>query len=130
GQLGMKTAAALSGIAAFLCAIALLSLGETRRSVSDLRDRFARSQVVLDQTRTQLLQLPECRPRAAIVAAPAPDVPALLQQDILGPSVQVNVQGSVGGVTLRFSRETHSYVVTAHHVIQKILLGGADAETR
>jgi len=126
----VKTTAGISAIAAFLCSIALLSLGETRRSVSDLRDRFARSQVVLDQTRTQLLRLGECRPRAAIAAAPAEDVPALLQQDILGPSVQVNVQGSVGGGTLLFSRETHSYVITAHHVIQKILAGGADAETR
>ena len=53
-----------------------------------------------------------------------------MQLDILGPSVQVNVQGSVGGGTLLFSRDTHSYVVTACHVIQKLLAAGGDDETR
>jgi S1-C subfamily serine protease len=126
----MKTAAGLWGSAAFLCAIALLSVGETRRSVRDLHDRFARSQVLLDQTRTQLAQLADCRPRTPIAAPPPEDLPTQMQRDILGPSVQVNVQGSVGGGTLLYSRETHSYVITAHHVIQKILSGDTDAETR
>lgn len=59
-----------------------------------------------------------------------PQDPAVLQRDILGPSVQVGVGGSVGGGTLLFSRESHSYVITACHVIQKLLVAGEDAETR
>jgi S1-C subfamily serine protease len=126
----MKTAAGLSGIATFVCVIVLLSLGETKRSVRALHERVAESESVLDQARTEMRQLAWRRPRAALAALPADDLPSRMQQDILGPSVQVNVQGSVGGGTLLFSRETHSYVVTAHHVIQKILLGDVDAETR
>jgi len=126
----MKTAAAFSGIAAVLCAIALLSLDETRRSMTDLRERFARSEGVLDRTRTELQQLADRRPRAPIAPPPVEDAFSKMQHEILGPSVQVNVQGSVGGGTLLFSRETHSYVVTAHHVIQKLLAGGVDDETR
>ena len=118
-------------MAALLCAIALFSLGETRRSVGALHDRFAQSEAVLDQTRTELHQLAARRPRVPQPAPPsAEELSTKMQLDILGPSVQVNVQGSVGGGTLLFSRETHSYVVTAHHVIQKILAGDTDAETR
>jgi len=69
------------------------------------------------------------RTPAAAPPRPEPRDPAALQRDILGPSVQVNVNGSVGGGTLLFSRETHSYVVTAHHVVHKIIVGH-DAETR
>jgi len=126
----MKTAAVFTGIAACLCAIALLSLNDTRRSVRHLQDQVARSEAVLDQTRTDLGKLSTCRPRAPIAPAPVEDVASMMQREILGPSVQVNVDGSVGGGTLLFSRETHSYVITAHHVIQKILRGGADDETR
>jgi len=126
----MKTAAGLSGFAMLLCAIALLSLGETNRCVRDLRDHFARSEAVLHQTRNELKQLAARRPRAPQPPPSAEDLSMQMQLDILGPSVQVNVQGSVGGGTLLFSRETHSYVITAHHVIQKILAGDTDAETR
>ena len=126
----MKTAAGLSGIATLFCAIALLSLGDTRRSVSALRDRFARSELVLGQARAELRDLAAVRSRPPAAAPAVEELYARMQHDILGPSVQVNVQGSMGGGTLLFSRETHSYVVTAHHVIQKILQGGVDAETR
>jgi S1-C subfamily serine protease len=124
----MKTAAGISGIAAFLLAIALMNLGENRRSVLELQDRFNRSEAAIAQLRAETAAGLSRAP-----AAPAPQEPrdpAALQHDILGPSVQVNIDGSVGGGTLLFSRETHSYVVTACHVIQKILSGGADDETR
>jgi len=42
-----------------------------------------------------------------------------LYRDVLAPSVQVSARGGVGGGTLLFSRDRHSYVVTAYHVIQK-----------
>ena len=126
----MKTTAGLSAIAALLCAFALLSLGDTRRSVRDLRERFSQSEAVLDQTRTELRHLAAFRPRPTVPPPTFEELSSQMQQDILGPSVQVNVQGSVGGGTLLFSRETHSYVITAHHVIQKILAGDTDAETR
>jgi S1-C subfamily serine protease len=129
----MKTAA-VSGIAAFLAALTLLSLGDTRRSVRELRELHARSETTLGHARVEFdrlrVETAAGLARAAAVApAPEPRDPAALQRDILGPSVQVNVQGSVGGGTLLFSRETHSYVVTAHHVIHKIIVGH-DAETR
>ena len=129
----MKTAA-ISGIAAFLSAIALLSLGDTRRSVRELRELQNRSEAVLGGARADFDRLRVetaaglSRPPAA-PPRPEPRDPAALQRDILGPSVQVNVNGSVGGGTLLFSRETHSYVVTAHHVVHKIIVGH-DAETR
>jgi S1-C subfamily serine protease len=129
----MKTAA-ISGIAAFLSAIALLSLGDTRRSVRELRELQTRSEAVLGGARADFDRL-RVETAAGLSRAPAapprpePRDPAALQRDILGPSVQVNVNGSVGGGTLLFSRETHSYVVTAHHVVHKIIVGH-DAETR
>ena len=126
----MKTTAGLSGIATILCVIVLLSLGETKQSVRALHDRVAESESVLDQARSEMRQFMQRRPIAVVAPAPAQDLSAQMQRDILGPSVQVSVQGSVGGGTLLFSRESHSYVVTAHHVIQKILSGGDDAETR
>jgi S1-C subfamily serine protease len=129
----MKTTV-ISGIAAFLSALALLSLGDTRRSVRELRELQVRSEFSLGSARAEVdrLRVETAAGRSRAVAAPpAPDPrdPAALQRDILGPSVQVNVNGSVGGGTLLFSRETHSYVVTAHHVVHKIIVGH-DAETR
>ena len=130
----MKKAAVISGLAAFTGAMALLMMGDTRRSVQDLQDRFARSEATLTQARSEFDQL-----RAETAAglarflaprAPAPRDPDQLHHDILGPSVQVNANGSVGGGTLLFSHETHSYVVTACHVIQKLLASGDDDETR
>lgn len=127
----MKTAAGLSALAALWGAIALLSLGETRRSVHDLRSRVDRSGAALEQACAEFARLRAdlSHPPAARPPAEDPRDPALLQQDILGPSVQVNVLGSVGGGTLLFSRETHSYVITAHHVVHKIV-AGHDDETR
>jgi S1-C subfamily serine protease len=130
----MKSAAGLTGIAAVLCAIALLSMGDTRRSVHELRDRQARSEAALDRACVEFaqLRLDSAAGLARALAVPPPKEsrdPAALQQDILGPSVQVTVNGSVGGGTLLFSRGTHSYVVTAHHVVHQ-LIAGHDAETR
>jgi S1-C subfamily serine protease len=131
----MKTAAGFSGIAVFLGALVLLSLGETRRSVRELQGRFERSEATLAGARADVDRLRVeaagglSRALAALAARESND-PSLLQRDILGPSVQVNVQGSVGGGTLLYSRDTHSYVVTACHVIQKLLAAGADEETR
>jgi len=131
----MKTAAGLSGIATFLGALVLLSLGETRRSTRELHDRFERSEASLAGARAEFDRLRVetaggfSRALAVLAARETRD-PAQLQHDILGPSVQVNVQGSVGGGTLLYSRDTHSYVVTACHVIQKILAAGGDDETR
>ncbi|RPH48736.1 MAG: hypothetical protein EHM91_03925, partial [Planctomycetota bacterium] len=52
----MKTAA-ISGIAAFLSAIALLSLGDTRRSVRELREIQTRSEAVLGGARADFDRL-------------------------------------------------------------------------
>jgi S1-C subfamily serine protease len=131
----MKTAAGISGIAAFLLGIALVNLGDSRRSVQELQDRFNQSEAAIALARTEVGRL-RAETAAGLSRAPAapapqdPRDPAALQHDILGPSIQVNVDGSVGGGTLLFSRETHSYVITACHVIQKILSGGDDDETR
>jgi S1-C subfamily serine protease len=131
----MKSAAACSAVAAFLGAMVLMNQGDTARAVRELRERFMRSEASLADARVEFNRLRVEtssgmeRAIAGLEARHRRD-PAVLQHDILGPSVQVNVQGSVGGGTLLFSRETHSYVITAHHVIQKILAGNADAETR
>lgn len=42
-----------------------------------------------------------------------------LHRDILQPSVQVNARGGVGSGVILHSRPGETYVVTAHHVIQK-----------
>jgi S1-C subfamily serine protease len=131
----MKSAAGLSAIAAFVGALVLLNLGETRRSVRELHEKVDRSQESLAGARAEFERLRAessgslSRAVADLTTRVTRD-PAQLQHDILGPSVQVNVQGSVGGGTLLYSRETHSYVVTACHVIQKILAAGGDDETR
>jgi S1-C subfamily serine protease len=131
----MKGAAGFSGIAAFVGALVLLNLGETRRSVRELRDQVDRSQASLAGARADFERLRTeaaggfSRALTELASRESRD-PAQLQHDILGPSVQVNVQGSVGGGTLLYSRDTHSYVVTACHVIQKILAAGGDDETR
>src|SRR5687767_12451098 len=125
----MKIGAGLSGIAAFCCALVILNLGESRRSVRELHHRFDRSEASLAGARADFDRLREetaggISRALASLAAREPQDPAELQHDILGPSVQVNVQGSVGGGTLLFSRDTHTYVITACHVIQKILAAG------
>src|ERR1043165_6826680 len=120
----MKSVAAL---AVFLSALVLLGLGDTRRSARDLRAQVSRSEASLAEARTEVEPL---RRAPLPLKTREPRDPARLQHDILGPSVQVNVQGSVGGGTLLFSRDTHSYVIPACHVIQKLLIAGGDGETR
>jgi len=131
----MKSSTVVSVIGAGLGALLILTLGDLRVSVQELRNRFDQSEAVLGDTRAEFSQL-RSESAAGISRAlsllehktSAPD-PARLQHDILMPSVQVNVKGNVGGGTLLFSRETHSYVVTACHVVQKII-AGQDEETR
>src|SRR5581483_2392143 len=119
--------------AAFTGALVILTMGDSRRSVQELQDRFARSEATLNEARAEFGRLrAETTAGLARMLAPAPNSrdPELLQRDILGPSVQVNAGGSVGGGTLLFSRETHSYVITACHVVQKLIAAGDDDETR
>ena len=131
----MKTSTVVSTIGACLGALLILTLGDLRVSVQELQARFEQSEAVLAEARAEFGTL-RAETAAGLDRAFAhidqktrqPD-PARLQHDILGPSVQVNVKGSVGGGTLLFSRETHSYVITACHVVQKII-SGRDEETR
>jgi S1-C subfamily serine protease len=105
------------------------------RSVRELHEKVDRSQASLAGVQAEFERLSRrttegfSRALADLAARESRD-PAVLQHDILGPSVQVNVQGSVGGGTLLYSQGTHAYVVTACHVIQKILAAGDDEETR
>src|SRR5258708_2375846 len=131
----MKSSTVVSVIGAGLGALLILTLGDLRVSVQELRNRFDQSEAALVDTRAEFSQL-RSESAAGISRAlglldqktSTPD-PARLQHDILMPSVQVNVKGNVGGAPLLFSRETHSYVVTACHVVQKII-AGQDEETR
>lgn len=131
----MKSSTVIGVGGAALGAILILTLGDLRLSVQELKNRFDQSESSLHEARAEFGTLrAECvagidRALARLAPKPAPLDPAPLQRDILGPSVQVNVKGSVGGGTLLFSRETHSYVITACHVVQKII-PGRDEETR
>ncbi|HEV3029302.1 MAG TPA: serine protease [Planctomycetota bacterium] len=131
----MKSTTVVTVIGACLGALLILTLGDLRVSVQELRNRVDQSEGVLADARAEFSQL-RAESNAGIdralrmldPKAGEPD-PALLQHDILTPSVQVNVKGNVGGGTLLFSRGTHSYVITACHVVQKII-PGHDEETR
>lgn len=134
----MKVTTVVATISAALAALFVLTLGDLRVSVQDLRNRFDQTDAALADARAQLGQL---RTESAVdiarafghmearLAEAGHRDPARLQHDILAPSVQVNVKGSVGGGTLLFSRDTHSYVISACHVLQKII-PGHDDETR
>ncbi|HZE95399.1 MAG TPA: serine protease [Planctomycetota bacterium] len=131
----MKGFTVFATLGAALGALLILTLGDLRVSVQELRNRIDQSETGLADARAEFGQL-RADNAAAVGAAlvridartAAPD-PARLHHEILGPSVQVNVKGSVGGGTLLFSRDAASYVVTACHVIQKII-AGHDDETR
>jgi S1-C subfamily serine protease len=131
----MKSFTVVAVIGAALGALLILTLGDLRVSVQELKNRFDQSEVALAEARAEFSQLrTEAtegieRALAKIDLKTSPPDPALLQRDILAPSVQVNVKGNVGGGTLLFSRDTYSYVVTACHVVQKII-PGHDEETR
>lgn len=131
----MKSTTVVSVIGASLGALLILTLGDLRVSVQELRNRFEQSEAAVAEARQEFTEL-RTEQSAAIAKAlfhidqrTAPPDPALLQHDILGPSVQVNVKGSVGGGTLLYSHNARSFVVTACHVIQKII-AGRDEETR
>jgi S1-C subfamily serine protease len=134
----MKVSTVIATLAAAIAALFVLTLGDLRVSVQELRNRFDRSEAVLADARAEFGQL---RTESAVniarafgqledrLAESGRRDPARLQHDILAPSVQVNVKGSVGGGTLLFSKDTHSYVISACHVLQKII-AGHDDETR
>jgi S1-C subfamily serine protease len=134
----MKVSTVIATISAALAALFVLTLGDLRVSVQELRNRFDQSDAALADARAQLGQL---RTESAVdiarafgqlesrLAEAGRRDPVKLQHDILSPSVQVNVKGSVGGGTLLFSKDTHSYVISACHVLQKIIVG-RDDETR
>ena len=135
----MKSTPGLIITAAFLFALLLLTLGDLRSSVQDLRTSFTQSELRLAEARTEFGQLRAetvdglSRALASLTErSPRPERPdpEELHHDILGPSVQVTAKGSVGGGTLLFSRESHSYVVTACHVMQKLIASDSDEETR
>jgi len=131
----MKKFTVVSVLGAGLGALLILTLGDLRVSVQELKNRFDRSEVALAEARAELSQLRTEsvegieRALAKIDLKTAPPDASLLHRDILAPSVQVNVKGNVGGGTLLCSREGHSYVITACHVVQKII-PGRDEETR
>jgi S1-C subfamily serine protease len=131
----MKRFTVVTVLGAALGFLLIMTLGDLRLSLQELRTRMEQSEAVLAEARAEFSQLrtetTEGVERALAkidLKTAAPD-PALLQRDILAPSVQVNVKGNVGGGTLLFSREAYSYVITACHVVQKII-PGRDEETR
>jgi S1-C subfamily serine protease len=108
----MKNITGALGTAAFLMAVLALTLGDFNRTVGLLQAR-------LDHSESRLLQ----------AGPPLPNMEDL-HHDIMAPSVQVNARGSVGGGTLLCSRENHTYVVTAYHVVQKIVVADRNGESR
>ena len=44
-----------------------------------------------------------------------------LQADIMAPSVQIDADGGMGGGTVIYSQPDHTYVITAFHVVQKVM---------
>lgn len=131
----MKSSTVISVIGAALGALLILTLGDLRVSVQELKNRFDHSEIALAEARAEFGSL-RAEHAAGLdralsrieLKSSLPDA-VRLQRDIMAPSVQVNVKGSVGGGTLLFSRDTRSYVVTACHVVQKII-AGRDEETR
>ena len=132
----MKNTWGITFAAGFLFTILLLTMGDIRRSVEELRTNVAASELKLSAARGEF-DLLRARTESGVTQALArfaarsdrPD-PAELHHDILAPSVQVTAKGSVGGGTLLFSRDAHSYVITACHVLQKLLAAHDDDETR
>jgi len=133
----MKGTTVVSTLAAALAALFVLSLGDLRVSVQELRNHADQTDAALAEARAEFGRLrvesagltrafDRMETRLAQVGRRDP---ARLQHDILAPSVQVNVKGSVGGGTLLYSKDTRSYIISACHVLQKILTG-ADDETR
>jgi len=134
----MKSSTVVSIIGAGVGALLVLTLGDLRVSVQELRNRMDQSEGAVADVRSELaLVRTECaagldravRRLDSLGSKVGTLDPALLQHDILTPSVQVSVKGNVGGGTLLFSRGTQSYVITACHVVQKII-AGRDEETR
>jgi hypothetical protein len=126
-----------------VCCGALLMLGTQGFRVIALDDEIVRLREEVRTSRQSALadRLTEAEARKAEVdrlrrslelqmpgvAGPALDA---LQREILAPSVQVNALGSVGGGTLLASRDGLSFVVTAFHVVSKVVTPESDEETR
>jgi S1-C subfamily serine protease len=112
----MRTRIALC-LAAFLVAAVLAGLvDDLAAELQGLRRRVDES--ASDLTRAQI-EVARLRAEAARPAPPR-DVDGL-HRDILSPSVQVNGNGGVGGGTLLYSAPDLTLVVTAFHVIQKVV---------
>ncbi|HEX7896309.1 MAG TPA: serine protease [Planctomycetota bacterium] len=118
-------------------AVATALFRDLSGSVDTLRDRLSAS----DAARRDVLRLLD-ENRRDVDARLARDV-AGMHRDILGPSLQVNARGGVGGGTILSSAEGRTWAVTAWHVVQKAVredgrdpvevklydAGGAPAET-
>jgi S1-C subfamily serine protease len=130
----------------FVLCLSTLLLRDFSREVDGLRSRLEASDAQLRQARADVRSLrreseaswervadgvarTQAEFREARSRLEARDVEALYR-DVLAPSVQVNGKGGVGGGTLLYSREDHSYVVTAFHVIQKVVTRDAEGEKR
>ncbi len=118
------------------CAGALLILGTQGFRVQELRDEVdgLRTQVAAsgaEAAKLRTLELNQIR-RSVELLMPGNGHPQLeeLTREVLAPSVQVNAKGSVGGGTLLASRGGLSFVVTAFHVVSKVVKPGSDEETR
>lgn len=104
--------------AAFAVAAALAALVDDLGSeLHGLRRRVDESASELTRAQIEVARLRSEPPRAP---APPRDVDGL-RRDILSPSVQVNGNGGVGGGTLFYSEGGLTFVITAFHVIQKVV---------
>jgi len=119
----------------FAFSLSALLFRDVTREVEGLRSRLeasdARHREVRRENEASLERVADgvARTRAEVRQVLPRDVDGLYR-DVLAPSVQVNGKGGVGGGTLLFSREDHSYVVTAYHVIQKVVTRDEHGEKR
>jgi S1-C subfamily serine protease len=103
--------------AAFVVAAVLAALVDDLASeIHGMRRRLDESAVDLTRAQIEVARLRSEKPEPA----PTRDVDGL-HRDVLRPSVQVNGNGGVGGGTLLYSRDGLSFVITAFHVIQKVV---------
>lgn len=91
--------------------------------VDTLRTRLADSSARLDDAKRDVLRLLD-ESRRDVDARLTRDV-AALRRDILGPSLQVNARGDVGGGTILSAAEGRIWAVTAWHVVRKAVQGDA-----
>jgi len=116
--------------AAFASVLLASSVRGLARDTGSLRIELEESKRTLREATAEIERLREETLARIESRAPRSDVDELrarhdtsdvraLYRDVLAPSVQVSSKGGVGGGTLLFSGEDHSYVITAFHVVQK-----------